>query len=397
MRVIGLMSGTSFDAIDAAAADLRLDGDDLVMRTLGHLSRPYSAQVHATIAAALPPGVTTAATLARVDTLVGQAFAEVAVAAVAELCDGAADLVVSHGQTVYHWVEDGQVRGSLQLGQPAWIAERTGLPVVADLRARDIAAGGQGAPLVSLVDVLLLGTSPWVRAALNLGGIANMTVVPLDGPPLAFDTGPANALIDAAVVHFSGGAERFDVDGAWAAKGRVDDRLLGALLADPYYAAPPPKSTGKEHFHLSYLLDALDAAPQVEPADVIATVTRLAAEAVAEECRRYGVREVISAGGGTRNPTLMGMLSDATPGVRHIPIDALGIPASAKEAYAFAVLGFLAVHGLAGTVPSCTGARSASVLGNITPGAEPLVLPPPAVSGPRRLRLAGAQEFGEAH
>jgi anhydro-N-acetylmuramic acid kinase len=200
------MSGTSFDAIEAAAAQLRLEGETLVMRPLGSRSTPYDTELRTALASALPPAATSAEVVCKLDTRLGQAFAAAAAETAEELCDGRADLVVSHGQTVFHWVEGGRALGTLQLGQPAWIAERTGSPVVSDLRSRDVAAGGQGAPLVSLFDVLLLGRGPETRAALNLGGIANLTIVPAGGSALAFDVGPANALIDAAVVHLSGGS-----------------------------------------------------------------------------------------------------------------------------------------------------------------------------------------------
>ncbi len=202
MRVIGLMSGTSYDAIDAAAADLRLDGDQLVLTPLGLLSQPYSDELRAAVAASLPPASTTMEQVCRLDTGIGQAFADVARQAVEQLCGGHADLIVSHGQTMFHWVDGGSVRGTLQLGQPAWIAEATGTSVVSDLRSRDVAAGGQGAPLVSILDVLWLRGRSGVPIALNLGGIANITVV--HGEPVAFDTGPANALIDAVVAELTG-------------------------------------------------------------------------------------------------------------------------------------------------------------------------------------------------
>ncbi|MYW19923.1 anhydro-N-acetylmuramic acid kinase, partial [Streptomyces sp. SID2955] len=213
MRVIGLMSGTSFDAIEAAAADLTLDGDSLLLRPLGHLCVPYPDDVRDLIGATLPPAATTTRSVCALDTGIGQAFADAAVRALRELCEGTADLVVSHGQTLHHWVEDGTVRGTLQLGQPAWIAEATGLPVVSDLRSRDVAAGGQGAPLVCMTDALLLSALPGRPAALNLGGIANVTVLAPGAEPLAFDTGPANALLDAAVRHFTGGAAAYDEGG----------------------------------------------------------------------------------------------------------------------------------------------------------------------------------------
>ena len=393
VRVIGLMSGTSYDAIDAAAADLRLDGDSLLLRPLGMVSDAYGTEVREALAAALPPAATTLAEVCRLDTLIGQALAASALRADRELCDGQAELVASHGQTVYHWTDGGQVRGTLQIGQPAWIAEATGLPVVADFRPRDIAAGGQGAPLVSLFDLLWLRGRPGTPVALNLGGIANLTAP--DGT--AFDTGPAGALIDAAVRHFTGRA--YDTDGALAARGRVHEPLLRRLLDEPYYALPAPKTTGKELFHRDYLLAALatladpavldtpamaaDPATQTDPVtptdigplahqDVIATLTRLTARTVADAVRSMRATEVVVSGGGTRNPVLMAMLAEELPGVPLRTSDALGLPSAAKEAYAFAVLGFLTLHGLAGTDPRSTGARHPSVLGSVTPGRDGL-------------------------
>ncbi len=215
MRVIGLMSGTSYDAIDAAAADIRIDGGDtLVLTPLGMVSEPYSGELRAAVAAAVPPASTTVGQICQLDTEIGQAFAAVAARANEELCGGSAELISSHGQTMFHWVEGAQVKGTLQLGQPAWIAEKTGCTVVSDLRSRDVATGGQGAPLVSAFDVLWLNGRTSGSVALNLGGIANVTApggVPTstaDGAavPIAFDTGPpANALIDAAVSEFTAG------------------------------------------------------------------------------------------------------------------------------------------------------------------------------------------------
>ncbi|MEU0786248.1 anhydro-N-acetylmuramic acid kinase [Streptomyces sp. NPDC006173] len=383
MRVIGLMSGTSYDAIDAAAADLDLDGDALVLRPLGLVSEGYEPELRDLLTAALPPAPTGLADVCRLDTLIGRAFAATAVRAARELCDGEADAIASHGQTVYHWVENGQVHGTLQLGQPAWIAEATGLPVVADFRPRDIAAGGQGAPLVSLVDLLWLRGRPGTPVALNLGGIANLTAP--DGT--AFDTGPACALLDAAARGLSGGRLDHDVDGALAARGTVHEPLLRRLLAEPYYALPAPKTTGKELFHLGYLRDALAGFGTLTAEGVIATLTRLTAVTVADAVRSVGATEVIASGGGTRNPALMAMLGARLPGVAVRTSDELGLPSAAKEAYAFAVLGFLTLHGLAGTDPVSTGARRPSVLGSLTPGRDGLRLPPPAERAPVRLVL----------
>lgn len=384
MRVIGLLSGTSHDAIEAAAAVLRLDGDTLRLRPLGALTLPFEPDLRRGIAAVLPPAAVTAGDLCRLDNRLGQAFAEAAARAAADLCGGDADLVVSHGQTVYHWVEGGRVLGTLQLGEPAWIAERTGLPVVSGLRSRDVAAGGQGAPLVSFVDALLLPPGPATRAALNLGGIANLTVVPPHGAPVAYDAGPANALIDAAVSVVTGGVEAMDAGGVRAGRGNVDGRLLGRLLADGYYGLPAPKSTGKERFNAAHLLAVLGDPPAVWGDDLVATVTAHAAEVVAAECRRHGIAEAFVSGGGSRNPTLMAALRRRALQTTIRPCDDLGIPEPAKEAYAFAVLGYLTVHGVKATIPSCTGASHASLLGAITPGARPLRLPPP---GPPPARL----------
>ena len=380
MRVIGLMSGTSYDAIDAAAADLRLDGDGgLVLRPLGMVSGAYEAGLREALAGALPPARTTLAEVCRLDTLIGQAFAAVAVRADRELCAGRAELVASHGQTVYHWADGQQVRGTLQIGQPAWIAEATGLPVVADFRPRDIAAGGQGAPLVSLVDLLWLRGRPGTPVALNLGGIANLTAS--DGT--AFDTGPAGALVDAAVRHFTG--RPYDVDGVLAARGRIYEPLLRRLLDEPYYARPAPKTTGKELFHLDYLRDAVAGLGTLPVEDVIATLTMLTARTVADAVGAVGATEVVASGGGTRNPVLMAMLTHQLPGVPLRTSDELGLPSAAKEAYAFAVLGFLTLHGLAGTDPRSTGARHPSVLGSVTPGKDGLPPPPGGLKQPVRL------------
>lgn len=309
-------------------------------------------------------------------------FAEAAAAGV-ELAGGTADAVVSPGQTVFHWVEDGRVRGTLQLGAPARVAARVGVPVLHDLRSADVAAGGQGAPLVPAFDALLLDPEAGARAALNLGGIANLTVVAPGAPVLGYDVGPANALLDAAARRFLD--RPCDVDGARAAAGRVHAALLARLLAEPYYAAPPPKSTGKELFHGGYLDAALAALGEpVAADDVLATLTELTARTVAGACDRHRVTEVVAAGGGVRNPTLRARLAALGEGRWRLrTTDELGVPAQAKEAYAFALLGWLSWHGLPGAVPSVTGASRAAVLGSWTPAGPSVAAPrPPA---PRRL------------
>jgi anhydro-N-acetylmuramic acid kinase len=385
--VIGLLSGTSYDAIEAAAADFTLEGEELLMRPVGAISAPYSFATRDAIGRAMPPAGVGVEAVAQLDTLIGQEFAAAAERVQDEICGGRAELIASHGQTLFHWVEEANARGSLQLGQSAWIASRTGLPVVSDLRSADIAAGGQGAPLASTFDHLLLGDSGPRRAALNLGGIANLTIVGGGLAPVAYDTGPANALIDAAVLHFTSGRESFDREGERSRRGRIDAALLEDLLAHPYYAQTTPKSTGKEQFNLPYLLATLATFDAIEPDDVIATLTMLSARTVARELIDAGVAEVFASGGGTRNPALMDLLRSEANGVVVRGIDELGVPATSKEAYVFAMIGWLTWHGLPGAIPSCTGARYASVLGRISPGRDPLRLPPSPEQGPERLRI----------
>ena len=384
LRVVGMISGTSFDAIETAVADLDMVGTDLLLAPVGAQSVELSDELRRRIAAVLPPSTTTVEAVTKLDADLGRAFAAAAVRANDEIGGGACDLVVSHGQTVFHWVSGGKAHGGLQLGNPAWIAQATGLPVVADLRNRDIAAGGQGAPLVSLLDELLvLGGDPH-RGSLNLGGISNITVT--DGHLVtAYDIGPANALMDAAVTALTGGAETYDADGARAARGHVRTDLLDRLLAEPYYAAPPPKSTGKELFHPGYLADVQRDLPTVEPDDLLATLTELTARVVADACRAHGLTDLVAAGGGVRNPVLMGRISALAAPCRVRTIEDFGLPSAAKEAYLFAVLGYLTVHGLPGTLAGATGAPVGSILGSVTPGASGWQLPPAGSVMPARL------------
>jgi len=386
MRVVGLISGTSHDAIEAAVVDFALDGELLEAEVVGTRSTPYDGALRARLVAALPPTPTTLAEVCALDTLIGQAFAEAAKALVDELPGPPPDLVCSHGQTVYHWVDGPRALGTLQLGQPAWIAERLGVPVVSDLRSRDIAAGGQGAPLASILDVLLLGDSEQPCAALNLGGIANITVIRPRAAPVAYDTGPANALLDAAIGEATNGSETFDADGARSVRGHVDPALLAQLLADPYYELPAPKTTGKELFHAEYLR-ARTADRELALDDLLATLAALTVETVARELERHGVERAVASGGGARNRAIMDGLRARLPGLELSTFDELGVPAEAKEAVVFALIGFLAASGLPGVVASCTGAEHAAVLGSITPGSGPLALPEPAGTPPRRLVL----------
>ncbi|MFI9009499.1 anhydro-N-acetylmuramic acid kinase [Actinosynnema sp. NPDC053489] len=365
MRVIGLISGTSMDAIDVAVADLVLDGPRVVLTPVEHAEHPFPEELRT------PP--TSAADLCVLDTRLGQAFAEVA-------ARYRGDLVASLGQTLHHWVEDGRCLGTLQLGQPAWIAEATGLPVVADLRVRDVAAGGHGAPLASTLDALWLADFDGPATALNIGGIANVTKISPEGVT-AYDTGPGNALMDVAMTVMTGGRRTRDTDGEFALRGTVRADLLDRLLADPYYARPAPKSTGKEHFNRAYL-DRVAEGLTIQAEDLLATLTELTARTIAAEC----AGTVIGSGGGMRNPALVAALR------RRVDLrtsDELGLPAAGKEAYLAALLGFLTWHGLPANVPSATGAAGPRPLGSITPGRYPLRLPEPAVTAVTGLTISG--------
>ncbi|GAA3731578.1 anhydro-N-acetylmuramic acid kinase [Spinactinospora alkalitolerans] len=387
MIVIGLSSGTSVDGIDVAVADIRSAGREVLLTPIGHGAAALPGSLRDDVLAALPPASTTMGDVCRLDTGIGRAFADAARYALDELCPGgAADLVASHGQTVFHWVRDGAAHGTLQLGQPAWIAEATGLPVVSDLRARDIAAGGQGAPLASTLDVLWLSGREGTTAALNLGGIANLTVVSPGRAPFAFDTGPANALLDLAAARVG---EPMDRDGARARRGRVRPDLLARLRSDPYYARPAPKSTGRELFHADHL-DAALAGLDVAEDDLFATLVALTAGTVADACRAHGVTEVIGSGGGMRNPAMTEALRAGLAPARLLSAADHGIDPDAKEAYLFALLGFLTWHGLPSAIPSCTGARTATVAGRITPAARP-------AAPPDRLRLVPASSPSSRH
>lgn len=387
MRVLGMISGTSHDGIDAAVVDFDLAGDVLNGKVGHTASTPYPPELRARLVEALPPAPTTLAEVCVLDTLIGQSFAEAAAEAIERA--GPVDLIVSHGQTVFHWVDGSHALGTLQIGQPAWIAERTGAPVLSDVRIRDITAGGHGAPLVSVLDSLLLAGHPGSAAALNLGGISNMTVVRGPEELFAYDIGPANALVDAVVSSRRLNERGFDEDGGIAASGRVDERLLDVLLAEPYYLLPAPKSTGKELFHLAYVEDAVARAGHpVSDADLVATLTELTVRTVARDVLAAGVDLLVVSGGGCRNPVLMKGLRAALSGVTVSLSDEYGAPTDDKEAIAFALIGWCTAHGLPGTVPAGTGARAPRVLGTLTPGAGPLVLPAPITERPRSLRLS---------
>ena len=399
MIIAGLMTGTSADGLDLVIAEFLPDptvGSDLVgadpttltVRILAERETPFDDQLAADILRLLEPTDLPLSLVSSVDARLGRFCAE----ALSELCtdhDLSPDLVVSHGQTVRHDITDGQVTSTLQLRQPAFIAERLGAPVLSDVRSRDVAAGGQGAPLVGLLDSLLLSEVEAPTAVLNLGGIANITVITPGHDPIAFDTGPANALIDILARRITDARQSYDRDGALAAAGTTDEDLLTALLSEPFYGRPAPKSTGKELFHAAYLDSFLEAHPHLGEHDQIATVTALTARTIAEAVRDHDVSPS-SPREWDENPELMRRLGEELgEGIAVTSTDeAFGLPEGSKEALLMALLGWLSWHGLDGTAPSLTGAIGPRIAGRFTPGEGPLRLPEPLRRRPTRLRLA---------
>lgn len=378
MVIIGLISGTSADGIDAAVVDVQGAPPDVRARLLRFVTVPWPDELRAAIFAAFRPESSSVDRLTALDFALGERFAQAAqaAAAAAGITLDAVDLIASHGQTLWHAVgADDMVKSTLQMGQPAVIAERTGMTVVADFRARDVAAGGQGAPLVGYTDYLLLRHPTRTRAVQNIGGIANVTVLRGGCAPedvFAFDTGPGNMLIDDATLRATNGAQPFDRDGLLGAAGLPDDELIAALMSHPYFALPPPKTTGREQFGRQFGADAWARGRErgLSPEDIIATATKLTAVSIADAYTRYvgAVDEVVLCGGGADNPTLVRMIGEALPGGVVLRSDDLGVPADAKEAIAFAVLAYETAHARPGNLPSVTGAHGPRVLGAITPG-----------------------------
>jgi anhydro-N-acetylmuramic acid kinase len=374
MIVVAVASGTSVDGLDVAVAEIEWTEPGVAeLRVRGVRTVPWPVDLRARVLALLPPASTTAAEWCRLDNDLGRLVARVAVDAIDELAAGRADLVVSPGQTVHHDVVDDACHGTLQIGQPAWIVESTGLPVVSDLRSSDVAAGGHGAPLVSLFDAAWLGdgSRPGARVALNLGGIANVTVVGEPGEPVVgFDTGPANCLLDVAAARVTDGRQTRDDDGRLATVGRVRPDLLARLLAHPYFSLAPPKSTGRETFSGALLEAALDGLPPVDGPDLLATLTELTARTVAAALEPYAATEVVMSGGGVHNPALVAALRSALPTTSIVGSDERGVPVDAKEAVMWALLGFLTWHGVPGTAPgpkgAATGADGPRPLGRIS-------------------------------
>lgn len=370
MRVIGLISGTSADGIDAALCEIDGLPPDVHVKILHGETIPYDDALRHRL---LAPKDLDAQDICRLNVDLGEAFA----AAAQTVMDDAA-LIGSHGQTIWHDVQDdGRVYATLQLGEAAIIAERTGLTTVSDFRPRDVAAGGQGAPLTAYADWLLLRHPSRTRAVQNIGGIANVTYLPplseSDALPLAFDTGPGNSAIDAAVTLLTQGTYTYDQDGKRATRGTVREFWLELLLRDSYYEQPPPKSTGRERFGFDWVANLIQAFRynRQDGFDLIATLTALTAHTIADAYRRFLPRlpdEMIVGGGGAHNPTLMRMLREMLPEVDILSHEEVGMDSDFKEAMVFALLAYLTLHGLPGTLPGLTGADYAAILGQITPG-----------------------------
>ena len=357
MRIAGVMSGTSLDGIDVAIVDVA----GRRIRAIGFASTPYPADVRAAILAVSDTQCTTAA-ISRLNFQLAERYAQAVRAAVRRF--GPVELIGCHGQTVYH---EGR-SNTLQIGEPAVIAERCGVPVVSNFRARDIAAGGQGAPLVPLVDYLLFRHATRQRIALNIGGIANITVIPPAAAPedvVAFDTGPGNMVIDALAVEYSKGKMRCDRDGRIAKSGAVIPRLLAELLVDPYYRRTPPKSAGREQYGAEFVARIKKSGAPLR--DLIATATVLTATTIAIGAGPFLPADLIVSGGGVHNPQITGHLAAFLPEARISTSTDHGVDAGAKEAIAFAVLAYQTWRRKPGNLPSATGARSAVVLGTLTP------------------------------
>jgi anhydro-N-acetylmuramic acid kinase len=359
MRVAGIMSGTSLDGIDVAIVEIRGRRVD----TIGFTSTPYPAAVRAGILS-VSNCPTHTAILSRLNFQLGELYARALLAAVKRY--GPVELIGCHGQTVFH---EGRCN-TLQLGEPAVLAERAGIPVVCNFRARDIAAGGEGAPLVPFVDYLLFRHPRRTRVALNIGGIANITVIPAGCAPrdvVAFDTGAGNMVIDALAREFSGGKLNYDRGGRIAASGNVNRALLDSLLRDAYYRRQPPKSAGREQYGVEFVARLRKSGAPLR--DLLATATVLTAATIAMAVERTvaGPTDLIASGGGTHNPQIMAHLAGFLPGVDLSTSTDHGIDADAKEAIAFAVLAHETWRRKPANLPSATGAKRAVVLGSITP------------------------------
>jgi anhydro-N-acetylmuramic acid kinase len=386
--VAGVMSGTSADGIDVALCRISpapRNGTAPRLKLLGHRAFPYDKKLRATILNIAAGNASTAAELSQLSWRLGKLYADCIATASGEL-NLKPQLAAMHGQTVYHQAVPAKflgtpIRCTSQIGEPALLAERLRIPIISDFRPADLAARGQGAPLVSMLDFCLFRHVTKNRVLLNLGGIANVTALPAactSADVLAFDTGPASILIDLLMQQLYN--RRFDKNGAVAASGHVLKSVLDHLLTAPYFAAPVPKSCGREEFGAAFAQQLLKLCKQASKQDVIATTTAFTAGTILDAYRRFcwphlgqhaplaRATELIAAGGGARNLALMRMLTDgfAPLGVKVSTTAATGLPVEAKEAAAFALLGWLTWHGLPGDIPSATGATRPVILGKVT-------------------------------
>jgi anhydro-N-acetylmuramic acid kinase len=381
--IVGLMTGTSADGIDAVLVRFEGFGENTRHRLESHRETPLPPALRREILDLAGAATIEPERLMKLDAALGETYA----AAVLELLasagckPGEVDAIGLHGQTVRHVPRQagGGQALSLQLGSAAVVAERTGITVVSGFRHRDTAAGGEGAPLVPLLDWWLFRSPSESRVLLNLGGMANLTYLPRAGSiaeVIAFDTGPGNAVLDALMSTRAGGGAPFDARGAAAARGTVSRELLETLLGDPYFAQAPPRSTGRERFGAAFAVNLrrLGVERSLSEDDLLATAAELTAATVAEALARFvrprEIDAVYASGGGVRNQHLMAALARRLAPIRLSTTAALGTPEQGKEALAFAFLAHQTLAGLSGNVPGATGAAHAVVLGNITPGAS---------------------------
>lgn len=363
---LGLMSGTSADGVTAAAGDF--SGKHFTL--IGTTSRAYAPE---TLALIRKGGALTASEVSRLDVLIGEEFADAANRLLKKfhLTASRVACIGSHGQTVYHGSSDAP-KNTLQLGDPAVIAERTGIDVVSHFRQSDIAAGGEGAPLIPYFDHYFFGDGP-VRAFQNIGGIGNVTIVGRGlAEPLAFDTGPGNCLMDAAVRLATSGAETHDHHGQRAKQGEIDMAAVAKMLEHPFFRRPPPKSTGLEHFGEKFLIEHFGDAVTTRTNDVLATLNYFTCITIQESFRnfvfpKHAVGEIVVSGGGAHNKTLMKKLECLFAPVAVVSSDKFGLPVQAKEPLAFAFFGWRAIQRKPNHAPGATGARRARVLGRVTP------------------------------
>jgi anhydro-N-acetylmuramic acid kinase len=378
------MSGTSADGIDIALAQISGAPPLLNAKLLNHTAIAFPSPVRKEILRVAEQQAISAGELSQLNFRLGAIFAEAALAACRKfrIKPRRVAVIGSHGQTIFHHGQPANYLGrptasTLQIGEPAVIAARTGITTVGDFRPADIALGGQGAPLVPYADYLLYRHSKLGRISLNLGGIANITVLPANAKPsqiLAFDTGPANMLIDALVTHFTHGRQRFDKNAQLASQGRPIPELQNELLRDPYLQLPPPKSTGREYYGRAYFekILALGRKYHAKPSDLIRAATVFTALSIVDALHRFvlpktRIHQLIVSGGGANNPLILAQLSAALGSrIEVLPSSQFGVPTYAKEAYAFALLAYETLHGRPGSLPSATGAHSPAVLGKLS-------------------------------